>query len=130
MSFADLLNEEMKKRGLKQKDICRFTGIKSVTLSEYCRGVREPKPEIKAKIAEALNLPSDYFGDDPKTEQDGMIERLSVEEAARIMGMAAQTIREGLKDRRFPWGYAVQVASGGWVYWINKAKFYNHEMIR
>ena len=52
--------------------------------------------------------------------------RLTVEEAAEIMGASPQFIRIGLQQAIFPWGYAVRI-SRRWTYYINKAKFLSEE---
>lgn len=52
-----------------------------------------------------------------------MNRNISVEEAARIMGASAQFVRMGLRDQRFPFGYAVKMPGGRWSYYINEKKF-------
>lgn len=48
--------------------------------------------------------------------------RLSLPEAARLMGASQQFLREGLKQGKFSWGTAVKM-SGRWTYFINAIKF-------
>ncbi len=48
--------------------------------------------------------------------------RLSVEEAAKLMGASAQFIRIGLQQSVFPWGYAVKTSSH-YTYFIIEKKF-------
>jgi hypothetical protein len=48
--------------------------------------------------------------------------RLSVEEAAKLMGANAQFIRTGLQQGVFPWGYAVKTSSH-YTYFILPEKF-------
>lgn len=48
--------------------------------------------------------------------------RLSVEEAAKILGTNAQFIRIGLQQGVFPWGYAVKT-SRHYTYFILPKKF-------
>lgn len=43
----------------------------------------------------------------------------SVEEVAKAFHRSQETIRAGLRQRAFPWGYAVECA-GEWVYIINR----------
>ncbi len=48
--------------------------------------------------------------------------RLSVEEAAKLMGANAQFIRIGLQQGVFPWGYAVKTSTQ-YTYFILPKKF-------
>ena len=47
--------------------------------------------------------------------------RLSVEDAAKLMGVTGQFIRVGLQQGIFPFGYAVK--RGRWSYYISPIKF-------
>lgn len=49
-------------------------------------------------------------------------DRISVEEAARRMGMTPQTLRMGMRASRFPFGEAWQMRRR-WVYYINRSRF-------
>lgn len=48
---------------------------------------------------------------------------LTVEEAADLMGVSRQFIRVGLQKGVLPFGYAVQVSSKRYTYFISKQKF-------
>lgn len=52
------------------------------------------------------------------------IEKISVTEAARIMGVAPRFIYAGLQEGRFPFGQAVKFTR--WSYWISKDKFFKY----
>lgn len=52
-----------------------------------------------------------------------MNKKLTVIDAARIMGASPQFVRMGLRDRRFSFGYAVKMPGGRWSYYINEKKF-------
>ena len=51
---------------------------------------------------------------------------LTVAEAAKMMGVSAQFIRVGLQRGILPFGYAVQISSNRWTYFISKQKFSEH----
>ena len=51
-----------------------------------------------------------------------MKNNLSVEEAAKLMGVGAQFVRVGLQQGRLPFGWAVKNKSK-WRYYISKEKF-------
>lgn len=49
-------------------------------------------------------------------------DRITVEEAGRVIGMRAQAIRVGLQQQRIDFGIAVQKPNGRWTYNISKVK--------
>ena len=50
-------------------------------------------------------------------------EKLKVEDVAEVLGTTKETIRKGLRQRQFEWGYAIQTSPGRWVYIINGKRF-------
>ena len=49
------------------------------------------------------------------------IEKMTVKEAARIMGVTPRFIQAGLQQGRLPFGQAIKFDR--WSYWISKEKF-------
>lgn len=49
--------------------------------------------------------------------------RLTVDAAARRMGVTSMFLRMGLRHDRFPFGTAVQMPGGRWSYYINPVRF-------
>lgn len=47
---------------------------------------------------------------------------LTVKECAEVLGIGEQTLREALKQNKFPFGVAVQTTKHRWTFWISKAK--------
>lgn len=47
---------------------------------------------------------------------------MTVRECADVLGIGEQTLREALKQGRFPFGVAVQTTKDRWTYWISKTK--------
>ncbi len=53
-----------------------------------------------------------------------MSNRLSVEEAAKLMGASPQFVRNGLRQGAFPFGWAFLTPGGKtWSYYISRKKF-------
>ena len=50
-------------------------------------------------------------------------EKLSVQEAARLMGKSEMFIRIGLQRNILPFGYAVKTGKERWSYFISREKF-------
>lgn len=129
--FSERLKQAMQDLHLNQVQACGLTGKSKGSISQYLSGKQVPSEDVQRSIATALGLASDYFAKPdkavvalPKTElRNKVIERLDVREAAKIMRMNANTIREGLQQGRFPWGYAIQTSENRWVYFINAKRF-------
>ena len=52
-----------------------------------------------------------------------VVDRLDVRIAARMLQMGHETVRKGLQQGVFPWGYAVHTSENSWVYFINAKRF-------
>lgn len=48
---------------------------------------------------------------------------LSIAEVAKLMGVSAQFVRVGLQRGILPFGYAVQISTNRYTYFISKEKF-------
>ena len=60
------------------------------------------------------------------TEKNNM----TVEEASKLMGVSRQFVREGLKKKILPFGYAVEITKGRYTYFISRQKFLEHTGIK
>lgn len=49
--------------------------------------------------------------------------RISIDEAARRMGVTPQFLRMALRANRLPFGTAIQMPGGRWSYYINATRF-------
>ena len=61
MKFAKELRKILAVRDIKQKDLADVIGVAAPTVSRYVAGLRTPSGYTASKIAEYLDLPSDYF---------------------------------------------------------------------
>lgn len=129
--FDKKLKQAMQDLHLNQVQICGLTGKSKGSISQYLSGKQVPSEDVQKSIATALGLASDYFAKPekavvtlPKAElRNKVIERLDVCEAAKIMQMNHNTVREGLKQGVFPWGYAIHTSDNRWTYFINAKRF-------
>lgn len=124
--FNKKLKKAMETLGLKPIQVSKMTGIGRSSISQYLSGKNEPTAERKKAIASALGLPSDYF--DSKEElvinpSSSVVPRLSVDDAAKLMGVGTKFITNGLQDGVFPWGYAVKGRGDKYIYFINAKRF-------
>ena len=102
--FADRIKAAMSEQGISQAELSKLTGIGR---SSICQSEPESIP--------------------PEEET---VQRITVMKAARILHMNHVTLREGLKQGRFPWGYAVRKSENRWSYYINAKKFAETEGVR
>lgn len=64
MTIGENIRQARKRAGLTQKQLAEKSGVATITLQQYERGVREPKLDTIAKIARAMNLfASDLISD-------------------------------------------------------------------
>ena len=131
MKFAEKLKKAMQELNLNQRQVVTLTGKSKGSVSQYLSGKQIPSEDVQSAIATALGLESDYFTKDderlvilPASEvRDGKIPRLLPEVAATYLGMDKATVRKGLQQGVFPWGYAVQISEHRWAYFINARRF-------
>lgn len=55
------ISELMKKEGFTQKGLAQVIGVTEAAVSRYLRDEREPKADVIANLATALNTTSDYL---------------------------------------------------------------------
>lgn len=131
MTFAEKLKQAMKDLSLNQRQVCVLTGKSKGSVSQYLSGKQIPPEETQIAIATALGLTSDYFTKSDsemvvlpnKEVKNGVIPKLDVEKAAKLLQMNHNTIRKGLQQQVFPWGYAVHTSENRWAYFINARRF-------
>jgi len=70
--LGNKIRKLIKRKGLKQVDVCRAVGLSPSRLSNYLSGSREPDLETLSRIARFLEVKLDYFayGDNIKNTKD------------------------------------------------------------
>ena len=129
MTFSEKLKKVMQELNLKQNQVCSMTGKSKGSVSQYLSGKQIPSEDTQAEIAIALGIAPDYFKESsekaiivPK-EVKSVIPRLDVGVAAKMLGMNHDTVRKGLRQGVFPWGYGIHTSDNRWVYFINAKRF-------
>ena len=131
MVFSEKLKKAMQELNLNQRQVCSMTGKSKGSVSQYLSGKQIPSEEKQSAIAVALGLEADYFtkSDEKvvvlpsKEVRNGVIPRLEVEKAAKLLQMNHNTVRKGLQQGVFPWGYGIKTSDNRWVYFINAKRF-------
>lgn len=121
--FKDELRKAMYELGLNGVRVAELTGLSRASISQYLSGKNEPSGNKKKEIAVALGLDENYFQMmEPETVIDkNNVFNVPVKLVAKLMGKSDEWVRQGLRDRVFPWGYAVKLSK--WSYFINSKKF-------
>lgn len=131
MNFSEKLKKAMQELHLNQRQVCGMTGKSKGSVSQYLSGKQIPSEDVQRDIAVSLGLDQDYFTKDnsqtvvlpTKEVRNGVIPRLDVEKAAKLLQMNHNTVRKGLQQGVFPWGYAIKTSENRWCYFINAKRF-------
>lgn len=128
MSFSEKLKEAMHELNINQAQVVGLIGKSKGSVSMYLSNQVVPPSKAQEEIALALGLAPDYFEQDEERERKliknaGAISTISVADVASLMHMGVSTIRLGLQQGVFPWGYAVKTSENRWSYFINAKRF-------
>ena len=84
-AFGERLLSLLQKQGITQKQLADRLNTTEATLSRYVNGEREPKADMVANIATALNTTSDYLLGIEKSDYDfPKLERLLARNASKM----------------------------------------------
>jgi transcriptional regulator with XRE-family HTH domain len=127
MKFSEKLKKAMLQLGINQTQVVGMTGKSKGSVSMYLNDKTVPSVQVQSEIAISLGLDADYFEQDEepvvKIAKSGTVQKLDVEVAAKILQMNHSTVRKGLQQGVFPWGYAIHTSENRWVYFINAKRF-------
>lgn len=122
--FIQRAKQVMTEKNITQADLVRKTGISKSGVSQYLSGKNKPSKKAIAKIADALGVTAEWLteGDTPK---------LTVQQAAKLMGKDVQSVRVGMQVGALPIG-SVWRADGStkYTYYISPKKFTEYTGIK
>lgn len=121
--LATRLRERMKEKGLKQKELAEQTGLNAASISQYVSGKNKPNRIALAKLAQALEVEESWLTGQADLEKQYNTVKLSITQAAKLMGASPQFIRLGLQRKELPFGYAMKMNGNRYVYHISPKKF-------
>ena len=128
--FKDRLKHAMHDLNLNQIQVAGLIGKSKGSVSQYLSGKQTPSEDVQAEIAALLGLSEDYFQRNiepiqsmESVKRSGAIKRLTIRQAANLLGVDATTVSKGLQQGVFPWGYAVKTGTKSWTYIINGESF-------
>lgn len=133
MNFSEKLKKAMQDLGINQAKVVSLTGKSKGSISQYLSGKQTPSAEVQRDIAVSLGLNPDYFEQETPTlelaKQTDGVQTLDVMVVAKLMHMNHNTVRKGLQQGVFPWGYAIKTSENRWVYFINAVRFSEIERV-
>lgn len=124
--FAEELRRVMVEKGVTQSELSKASGIGRSSICQYLAGKNIPEPDRVEQLARALGVNPEDLTDVPviiRKQAPGRISRMTVREAAKAMGMTHETIKQGLIQGVFPWGYAIKTSADRYTFFINAKKF-------
>jgi len=119
--FAERLKEAMTTRKMTQLQLAATVGLGKSSISQYLSGRNIPNTLNLKQIANALDVSADWLNG--KDEEMNPIRNLRVADAAKLMGVGCQYIRQGLKNSNLPFGCAVKMPKGKYRYYISPKRF-------
>lgn len=122
--FIQRAKQTMSEKGITQAELVRMTGLSKSGVSQYLSGKSKPSDRAIIKIAEALGVTADYLteGDTP---------RLTVQQAAELMGLDVQSVRVGIQKGALPIGSAWKAdGSNKYTYYVSPKLFTEFTGIR
>lgn len=133
MNFSEKLKKAMQQLGINQAQVVGLTGKSKGSISMYLNDKTVPSEKVQSDVAVSLGLNPDYFEQETPTlelakKTDG-VQTLDVMVAAKLMHMNHNTVRKGLQQGVFPWGYAIKTSENRWVYFINAVRFSEIERV-
>lgn len=132
--FANNLKMQMENHGISQARLSLLTGIGRSSISQYLSGKNMPAIERQIAIAKAVGCDladlTITAENETSLKTERKVQRIDVSRAAKILGMNHETVRKGLQQGVFPWGYAIHTTDKRWSYFINARKFAEIEGVK
>jgi transcriptional regulator with XRE-family HTH domain len=119
------LKQAMTRRNITASQLSAATGIGRPSISQYLSGKNTPGKRFKALLAEALDVPPEYFDAEAGADEVG-VPNMPVSQAAALMGKSPQFVRVALQRGVVPFGFAVKVSGDRWSYHISPKRFYEY----
>lgn len=118
MSFSKRLKTAMAEREMSQAELAAHIGKGKSSVSQYLSGKNIPKDDVQQKIAEVLDCSVEYLNEEvPENDNSELgLRKISVDVAAKRLGVCPQSVRVSLQQGTAPYGYA----------WKAKSKYQYH----
>lgn len=132
LTYAQRLKQIMDKQGMTQAQLAEAAGVGRSAISQYLSGKYIPSAQRSKVLADALGVPVDYLLDlDTDIDLGGQNDNkdtlnVPIAEAAKIMGVTQQFLRESLINGNAPFGFGTSMQGGGRRFFISAPLFYRY----
>jgi transcriptional regulator with XRE-family HTH domain len=120
------LREIMKQKNFNQKRLAEESGILKSSISQYYSGINEPNERNLLLLAKTLGVSREYLTvtlqeppPPPLEPEPNCLRQITVKEAARRLDISEMFLRMSLRAGKVPFGWAVEMDSGQWRYYIS-----------
>lgn len=130
LTYSQRLKQVMDKQGFNQAQLAEAAGVGRSAISQYLSGKYIPSAQRSKELADALGVPVDYLldldADIDLGDRNGSKDTLNVPvaEAAKLMGVTQQFLRESLINGSAPFGFGTSMQGGGRRFFISAPLFY------
>ncbi len=121
--FLQRVKQAMTEQGISQSELVKLTGISRSGISQYLSGKNIPRQKALTAIANALNVTPEWL-------VEGDHKKITVQQAAELMGTSPQHIRVGLQKGVIPIGHALKINGNRYSYYISPKKFTEYTGIK
>lgn len=132
LTYAQRLKQVMDKQDMTQAQLAEAAGVGRSAISQYLSGKYIPSAQRSKELADALGVPVDYLldldADIDLGDRNGSKDTLNVPvaEAAKLMGVTQQFLRESLINGSAPFGFGTSMQGGGRRFFISAPLFFRY----
>lgn len=121
--FVENLRNVAKSKQMTQADVVKASGLSKSSVSDYFAGKSMPKNDALKKLAAALGVSVEEL-------TESKTKKITVMQAAKLMGCDSQFVRVGLQQGVLPFGWAVKVGQQQYSYYISPKLFNEYTGIK
>lgn len=121
--FVENLRNAAESNHMTQSDVVKASGLSKSSVSDYFSGKAVPRKEAMKKLAYALGVTVEQL-------TESKTKKITVLQAAKLMGVDPQFIRVGIQQGVLPFGWAVMVGTKQYSYYISPKLFYEYTGIK
>lgn len=125
-NFTERLRGAMDRAGMTQSILAEKSGCSKAAISQYLKGIHTPQKDVIPRLASALEVQPDFLIGLDVPSVSGIPKKISVELAAKCIGVGRDYVKTGLKNGTLDLGSAVLFPSGKWRFEIQPHKLKNY----
>ena len=132
VTFAEKLRGVMKEQNISQSDLSRLTKMRRDSVGQCLSDRNIPTPQRREKYS-SDEASEDYFTAEENAVKAcisrAKVKRLTLTQAARIMGMSKETLGTAIEEGKYSWGQVLSGKGKKKIYYINGTKLSQVECV-